>query len=68
MRTAAAWSACFGAGFDLDAVPAGVGLTSIRDRVAAVGGRVTIDSTPGLGTRVSATIPLSPIHAANRET
>ena len=66
-------SVCFevhddGAGFDLDAVPAGVGLTSIRDRVAAVGGRVTIDSTPGLGTRVSATIPLSPTHAADRET
>ena len=39
-------SVCFdvhdnGAGFDLDAVPAGVGLTNIRDRVAAVRGRVT---------------------------
>ena len=47
-----------GAGFDLDAVPAGVGLTNIRDRVAAVRGRVTVESTPGLGTRISATIPL----------
>jgi signal transduction histidine kinase len=46
-----------GAGFDVDAVPAGVGLTTIRDRVAAVGGRVTVDSTPGRGTRISAVIP-----------
>ena len=67
-------SVCFdvhdnGAGFDLDAVPAGVGLTNIRDRVAAVRGRVAIESTPGRGTRVSATIPLSvsTTHATNRE-
>lgn len=46
-----------GVGFDLDAVPAGLGLTGIRDRVAAVRGRVTIESTPGHGTRISATIP-----------
>ena len=66
-------SVCFdvhddGAGFDLDAVPAGVGLTTIRDRVAAVRGRVTIDSTPGRGTRVSATIPLGPTQATHRDT
>ena len=58
-------SVCFevrddGAGFDPDAAPTGVGLTNIRDRVAAVRGRVTVQSTPGLGTRLSATIPLSP--------
>ena len=47
-----------GAGFDVDAVPAGVGLTNIRDRVAAVRGHVSIESTPGGGTRISATIPL----------
>ena len=60
-------SVCFdvrdnGAGFDLDAVPSGVGLTNIRDRVAAVRGRVTIESTPGRGTHISATIPLSLRH------
>jgi signal transduction histidine kinase len=65
-------SVCFdvhdnGAGFDLDAVPAGVGLTNIRDRVAAVRGRVTVESTPGVGTRISATIPLSPTHPTSRE-
>jgi len=60
-------SVCFdvhdnGAGFDLDAVAAGIGLTNIRDRVAAVRGRVTIESTPGRGTHISATIPLSLRH------
>jgi signal transduction histidine kinase len=30
----------------------------MRDRVAAVGGEVRIESRPGHGTRVSATIPL----------
>ena len=53
----------YGAGFDLDAVPAGVGLTNIRDRVAAVRGRVSIESTPGRGTRISASIPLRATHA-----
>jgi signal transduction histidine kinase len=48
-----------GSGFDPHAVPAGTGLTNIRDRVAAVGGRVTIESARGRGTRISATIPLT---------
>ena len=47
-----------GAGFDPLTVTGGVGLTSMRDRLAAVGGEVTIDSRLGHGTRVSATIPL----------
>jgi signal transduction histidine kinase len=53
-----------GAGFDPAATPAGTGLTNIRDRVAAVGGRVAIDSEPGRGAQVSATIPLSPTATA----
>src|SRR3954453_10123065 len=65
-------SVCFdvqddGIGFELDAVRAGGGLTNIRDRVAAVRGRVTIESTPGRGTHISATIPLSPTHATARK-
>jgi signal transduction histidine kinase len=65
-------SLCFdvcddGGGFDLDTVPAGAGLTNIRDRIAAVGGRVTIESTPGRGTRISAAIPLTPTHATDRK-
>jgi signal transduction histidine kinase len=47
-----------GGGFDPQTVTGGVGLTSMRDRVAAVGGEVTIQSRPGHGTRVSARIPL----------
>ena len=37
----------------------GVGFTSMRDRLAAVGGEVAIVSRPGHGTRVSARIPLA---------
>jgi signal transduction histidine kinase len=50
-----------GAGFDPLTVTRGVGITSMGDRVAAVGGTVTIHSRPGHGTRVSATIPLDGI-------
>jgi signal transduction histidine kinase len=48
-----------GVGFDPRIVPAGVGLTNIQDRVSAIGGRAAIQSAPGSGTRISATIPLS---------
>ncbi|MGY1734792.1 histidine kinase [Geodermatophilus sp. SYSU D00684] len=49
-----------GAGFpsaDGDALPAGVGLTSMRTRARAVGGELTVTSGPG-GTRVVAGLPL----------
>jgi signal transduction histidine kinase len=39
--------------------PAGHGLVGMSDRVAALGGRLDIDSPPGAGTRVTARIPLS---------
>lgn len=54
-----------GAGFDA-AAPAphadgtGLGLVGMRERVALVGGRCTIDSHPGLGTRVIIELPLKP--------
>jgi signal transduction histidine kinase len=47
-----------GAGFDPTRVSAGMGFSSMRDRIAAVGGALTIQSRPGGGTRVSAIIPL----------
>ena len=47
-----------GAGYDTARVTAGVGLTSMHDRLAAVGGDLAIKSTPGRGTRVCGTIPL----------
>jgi signal transduction histidine kinase len=47
-----------GAGFEMSAVQGGVGFTSMRDRLAAVGGTLEIESTPGRGTRVHGSIPL----------
>ncbi|HEV7721029.1 MAG TPA: ATP-binding protein [Iamia sp.] len=49
-----------GAGFDVDEVAEGVGLgRSIRGRVTEVGGRVRVRSTPGRGTEVRLTLPIS---------
>jgi signal transduction histidine kinase len=39
---------------------AGVGITSMRDRVSELGGTFRIESPPGEGTRVLATLPLGP--------
>jgi signal transduction histidine kinase len=36
----------------------GAGLRGLADRVEALGGRLTLDSTEGTGTRLAATIPL----------
>jgi signal transduction histidine kinase len=47
-----------GEGFDVEAIEAGVGLTSMKDRLAAVGGELYIVSAPGSGTRVIGRIPL----------
>jgi signal transduction histidine kinase len=38
--------------------PDGRGLIGLRDRVAALGGRLRIDSPPGGGTRITASLPL----------
>ncbi|MBV9680848.1 MAG: PAS domain S-box protein [Solirubrobacterales bacterium] len=40
------------------AQPEGGGLRGLADRVSALGGQVRIDSPPGGGTRISATLPL----------
>src|SRR5918999_1067695 len=37
----------------------GTGLRGLADRMQALGGRLEVDSPPGAGTRVSATIPLA---------
>jgi signal transduction histidine kinase len=47
-----------GAGFDAQAVTSGIGFASMRDRLAAVSGDLAITSSPGRGTRVTASIPL----------
>ncbi len=47
-----------GCGFDADGAPASAyGLLGMRHRVEAEGGRLSIGSTPGEGTLVSATLP-----------
>jgi signal transduction histidine kinase len=47
-----------GAGFAGERPGRGAGLANITDRVASVGGRLTIDSEPGRGTSVVGVIPL----------
>ena len=54
-----------GAGFDPAALPArpdgsGYGLTSLRERVAALHGQLDIESAPGEGTVVAIRLPLAP--------
>ena len=46
-----------GAGFDPSRTRAGGGIAHMRDRLAAIGGTLTIDSAPTRGTRVSGHVP-----------
>jgi signal transduction histidine kinase len=46
-----------GAGFDPGSVTRGQGLDNMSDRVAAAGGSLAIDSTPGAGTSVVGRLP-----------
>lgn len=61
-----------GAGFDPDAVRSsdpdvgGFGLTGMRQRVRRVAGRVDIESEPGAGTAVSASVPAIPAREDGR--
>lgn len=38
-----------------------LGLTSMRERVALLGGRLNVDSRPGEGTRIEVQVPLGPL-------
>jgi PAS domain S-box-containing protein len=51
-----------GRGFDPGAVTEGTGLMHIRDRVAAVGGHVRIESVIGGGTLIAGSVPMAPDH------
>jgi signal transduction histidine kinase len=42
-------------------IGAGSGLRGLQDRVAAIGGTLSIDSPPGRGTRLTARLPCTPI-------
>jgi signal transduction histidine kinase len=64
-----------GTGFDPAQTTSGTGIANMRDRIAAVGGTLTIDSTPGRGTAVQGSIPspwldagASPTAVARRRT
>ncbi|MCS7208838.1 MAG: sensor histidine kinase [Fimbriimonadales bacterium] len=47
-----------GDGFDPQTVIEGIGLTSMRDRIHALGGELTLQSAPGQGTTVLARVPI----------
>jgi len=52
-----------GVGFDVDAAWGnGVGLVSMIERLEAIGGALQIDSRPGAGTRVTASVPRDVLH------
>ena len=48
-----------GVGYDVESAPhAGQGLANMSDRIAALGGTLAVESTPGRGTTVRANIPV----------
>jgi signal transduction histidine kinase len=48
-----------GEGFDADATSYGTGLQGMADRLAAIGGELSVRSTPGAGTTIRGAIPIS---------
>jgi signal transduction histidine kinase len=55
-----------GVGFDLARVQVGLGLASLADRVGMLGGHLTVDSHPGLGTRILGDVPVTTNHRRSR--
>ena len=47
-----------GGGFAYDEATRGSGITGMRDRLAAVGGELAVESSPGHGTRVFGRVPV----------
>lgn len=47
-----------GSGFDPSSSSAGMGLLVMRERASLLGGRCSVDSAPGRGTRVEVVVPL----------
>jgi len=47
-----------GEGFRATEADNGGGLANLRDRLAAVGGALIVDSTPGDGTRIAGVVPV----------
>jgi len=55
-----------GRGFDLNANSAGIGLLLMKQRASLLGGNLHIESTPGVGTIISAEIPVDQPVVADR--
>ena len=53
-----------GTGFETSAATGGFGLVGMRERVELLGGTLRIDSAPGAGTMVSATLPVPQVAGA----
>src|SRR5262249_857368 len=53
-----------GDGFDTAKATYGTGLQGMADRLAAAGGTLRVDSTPGSGTTLSGTLPVAAAGAA----
>jgi signal transduction histidine kinase len=54
-----------GCGFDVTTAARGAGLTNMEDRLDALGGTLQIESTPGVGTTLRATVPVPVIMVAS---
>jgi signal transduction histidine kinase len=48
-----------GAGFEVGVRPRGSGLTNMSDRLGALGGRLSVTSSPAEGTRIAGVVPLN---------
>jgi signal transduction histidine kinase len=53
-----------GVGFDASTAAKGHGFLNMQDRLGAIGGTLDVESQPGCGTTVRATIPAQPLPAA----
>jgi signal transduction histidine kinase len=62
-----AWVEDDGCGFLVGEASGRIGLSSMRERAALLGGRLTVASTPGQGTQLELLIPLSGARDARRE-
>ena len=56
-----------GQGFDLKTAKRGLGLSGIQERVRQLGGRITIETAPGQGSRCQFVIPVDPESAVPDE-
>jgi len=53
-----------GVGFDPKTASTGTGVQNMKDRVASLGGWLSLESQPGKGTTVSGSLPLATVGVA----